>query len=141
MDEVIFIAQAVALIVASVLGVLCVAKKPMRNRWVAGVLYVWGAYTLLYIALSLNGRYEPSIIGLNGVKCYDWAPKGFVRDYKWSSAMMRTFSLYHMLDNQLWHKYGSLEEIGHRPVNEVKVEDIWKVYHAWDTGSSTDPCP
>jgi hypothetical protein len=33
--------------------------------------------------LSFRGRYEPASIGLNGVKDFDWAPSGFVHDYRW----------------------------------------------------------
>ncbi len=131
MDAAITLAQAVALTIAAVLGVLFIVKKSMRTKWVGGVLCVWVAYTLLYIVLSLNGRYEPFIIGLSGVKSYEWAPRGFVRDYKWRLSMRRTFAVYHMLDSQLWHRYGPLYSLGNRPVNEVQPEDIGEVYQAW----------
>ncbi len=91
---------------------------------------VVGAYILSYLALSLQGRYEPSAIGLNGVKWYRWAPRGFVTDFRWNSSMGAAFLPLHFLDTKLWHTSGRAHSERY-PVNEVSASEIARVYRAW----------
>ncbi len=65
--------------------------KKIVNTLGIVVLTLLVLYVGSYVALSVGGRYEPGAIGLNGVKSYAWAPYGFVRDYKWNSALMRIY--------------------------------------------------
>lgn len=45
-------------------------------------------YVLAYSVLSAFGRYEPDVVGLNGVKVYAWAPLGFYdRDRPWPRSL------------------------------------------------------
>ena len=87
-------------------------------------------YTGSYGLLSLGGRYEPAVIGLNGVKWYDWAPRGFVTDYNWNEGINRFYLPLWALDRRLWHSYEEADS-GKYPINEVPPEDIGKVYRAW----------
>ncbi len=87
------------------------------------VLYVGS-----YLHLSAAGRYEPQAIGLNGVKWYAWAPRGFVTNYRWNRIGIAYLPLY-VLDTKMWHPADKAHS-GQYPINEVKQEDIWKVYKA-----------
>ena len=92
---------------------------------------VWSltlVYISTYLLLSANGRFEPGIIGLNGVKAYDWAPKGFVHDFKWNRKFCLFYEPLWVLDINLWH---TNPREGHYPINEVAAKDIGKVYRAW----------
>jgi len=88
------------------------------------------------VARSSRGRYEPAVIGLGGVKWYDWAPQGFVTDFRWNNDLVR-FYYYPLwrLDRRFWHKPihgpGVNYPINY-PVNEVAPEDIGQVFQAWD---------
>jgi hypothetical protein len=46
------------------------------------------AYAGPYISRSRRGCYKPAIIGLSGVKSYDWAPAGFVDGYVWNRSSL-----------------------------------------------------
>ena len=92
-----------------------------------------GALTALvyvgsYIYASANGRFEPGIIGLNGVKCYEWAPKGFVHEFRWNRKLWCFHAPLCVLDMHLWH---TSPKDGPYPINEVAPKDIGKVYRAW----------
>jgi hypothetical protein len=88
-------------------------------------------YTCSYLWISVHGRYEPAIIGLNGVKWYEWAPDGFVDEFKWNRLMMRFFFPMHLLDTRLWHT-PVRSDSGAYPINEVAPENIGNVYSAWE---------
>ena len=78
----------------------------------------------------MAGRYEPAVIGLNGVKWYAWAPKYFVSDFNWNQTPETIFLPLYYLDIKFWHtEHRSYMDI--YPINEVPVEEIWKVYQAW----------
>lgn len=103
----------------------------MKKARISSIVLVLllGLYIGSYLALSVTGRYEPATIGLGGVKSYGWAPCGFVSKYRWKQSMILMFFPLYYLDCQFWHSsagaYG-----GKYPVNEVDMEDIWKVYDA-----------
>ena len=68
-----------------------------------------GFYGLIYLTLSMNGRYAPSIVGTFGVEQYQWAPSGFY-DYKhrtgglgWNKPMCYIFLPLWMFDNSYIH--------------------------------------
>ncbi len=87
------------------------------------------AYIFSYVGLSAGGCYEPAAIGLGGVKSYSWAPRGFIADYKWRHWPMFVYLPLWALDRHLWHT-DDKSRSGRYPVDEVKLEDIWKVYKA-----------
>jgi hypothetical protein len=88
------------------------------------------AYVGNYVARSLQGRYEPAVIGLGGVKWYDWAPKGFVTDLQWDADLMRFYYPLWVLDDRLWHRPVSSSGRTSYPINEP--EHIGEVYRAWE---------
>ena len=88
-------------------------------------------YFASYLILSLFGCFEPEAIGLNGVKSYAWAPKGFVHDFHWNRPLLIGYLPLWMADNHLWHKMDDAGS-GKYPIDEVSQEDIGKVYRAWD---------
>jgi hypothetical protein len=90
------------------------------------------AYVAGYLFLSLDGRYEPAAIGLNGVKQYQWAPCGFVQEFRWNRTAMIAFYPLFMLDRFFWHTPDEADT-GRYLVNEVPAEQIWKVYAAWES--------
>ena len=110
--------------------------KPRTKRIVKTfgivVLTLLVLYVGTYVALSLGGRYEPAGIGLNGVKFYAWAPRGFVTDYVWNHPLMCLYLPLYGLDIHLWHSTlaGWEAEYSKYPVNKVESEDTWKVYRA-----------
>jgi hypothetical protein len=73
------------------------------------------------------------MIGLNGVKYYAWAPKGFVSEYHWNSGMVALYYPLYLLDTALWHTSDKSYRSGY-PVNTP--EDIMDVYRAWDDQTS-----
>ena len=107
--------------------------KPRTKRIVKTlgivVLVLLALYVGSYLALSANGRYEPAAIGLNGVKSYGWAPYGFVKNYRWNSALIRTYLPLYAIDCNFWHTCDKACS-GRYPINEVDSKDIWKVYKA-----------
>jgi hypothetical protein len=86
-------------------------------------------YVGSYVALSANGCYEPEGIGLNGVKWYAWAPRGFVDHYVWRQSLRIAYFPLSYLDVRFWHTYDRART-GEYPIDEVRPEDIGKVYKA-----------
>lgn len=105
---------------------LTLIKKKRVKYTLAAVANV---YVCSYLVLSLMGRYEPEAIGTNGVKWYAWAPKGFVHEFRWNMPMYFAYYPLYVLDRKLWH---TRNRTGRYPVNEVPVEEIYRVYEAWD---------
>ena len=93
------------------------------------VLGIGLAYGGSYVSRSVRGRYEPGCIGLGGVKSYEWAPQGFVTDFRWNSDPARFYWPLYYLDRQFWHSPLSAGEKSSYPVNET--DDVAKVYKAW----------
>jgi len=108
--------------------------RSRRFYWAWGIsialLIVLGFYVGSYVRRSSRGGYEPAVIGLNGVKWYDWAPEGFVTDYRWNASMKRIYWPLWYLDRRIWHT-PDMADSGEYPVNEVAPKDIGKVYEAW----------
>jgi hypothetical protein len=75
-------------------------------------------YIGVYALLSLNGRYEPAVVGLDHVKWYGWAPQGFVQESQWNRSLMWIFLPLYYLDTHFWHK-GEHSDSGKYPINEV----------------------
>lgn len=82
-----------------------------------------------YVTISIHGRYEPCAIGLNGVKSYSWAPRGFVTDYKLHNRLWFFYCPLYGLDKHFWHTDQDAFS-GKYPINRVDQKDIWKVYEA-----------
>ena len=76
------------------------------------------AHTLVYLVLSLNGRYEPMGWGLSGVKDYQWAPVGFVKDFKWRMPMIWIFLPDWEVDRFFWHTEDRMYD-GKLPANRI----------------------
>ena len=91
-----------------------------------------------YIILSKRGCYEPAAIGLGGVKAYGWAPRGFVDGYIWNRWPMIVYLPLWSLDMRFWHTDKKVWS-GEYPVNEVKREEIWKVYKAHGFFDAKEP--
>jgi hypothetical protein len=106
-------------------------KKIVRLFGIA-VLMLLLLYVGSYAALSVGGRYEPAGIGLNGVKFYAWAPRGFVKDYVWNHPLQCVYFPLYVLDIDFWHPIVPRYEEEHSkyPINKVKSEDIGKVFRA-----------
>jgi len=103
-----------------------------RRTKTAGVLgsLLLTTYVAVYVVLSVSGRYEPAAIGLNGVKCYSWAPRGFHADLKWRQKPLIFFAPLYCADRWVWHTDDAADS-GAYPITEVAREDIWKYYEAW----------
>lgn len=78
-------------------------------------------YFASYFLLSIAGRYEPEIFGfgrdagLNHVKQYAWAPKGFpdftnIRKFSWQWLYVPLW----LLDYRVWHTADNAHDPGYR---------------------------
>lgn len=95
-------------------------------------------YCCSYTTFSLEGQFEPEVIGLNGVKFYSWAPKGFVDKFEWDNSRVTFYRGLWALDNLFWHKSGPGYDLpGNYPVDFVPQGDIGKLYRAWDPSSAS----
>ena len=83
-----------------------------------------------YLWRSTQGRYEPAAIGLNGVKWYHWAPRGFVTDFRWNQTLVQAYYPLFFIDTRFWHTSDDAYR-GRYPINQVATEDIGKVHQAW----------
>lgn len=102
-----------------------------RGKFVlcTGIALVFFAYLASYLILSLQGRYEPADIGLNGVKKYAWAPRGFVSEFNWDATRMQVYFPLYYCDCRFWHTSDDAFDKGY-PINKVEVKDIGLVYRA-----------
>jgi hypothetical protein len=75
-------------------------------------------YVGVYVVLSVTGRYEPIEWGLRGPKSYQWAPRGFVHEMRWNTAMIAAFLPCWELDRFFWHWEDRMFS-GKLPVNEI----------------------
>lgn len=64
------------------------------------------AYFESYVNLSLQGSYEPDVTGVNGVKIYSWAPKGFAHQFDWKVSRIFFYCGLWTFDNWNWHRSG-----------------------------------
>jgi len=95
-----------------------------NRRLLVGCAVVSVLYVGCYISMSVFGRFEPAVIGTNGVKWYGWAPAGFVHKYRWNKALLILFWPLHRLDERFWH-----HDLSKYPRNIPS--DIEDVYRAW----------
>lgn len=100
-----------------------------RTRFAAVLGSLFAIYIIAYLVLSSNGRFEPSGIGLNGVKSHTWAPCGFYAELKWRRGPMIFFSPLYLIDESFWHTHDAANS-GRYPITEVDPADIWKYYKA-----------
>ena len=64
-------------------------RRTQRSLLLMCVLPV--VYCGIYFILSVNGKYEPDIVGAGGVKSYVWAPAWFYdADHAWRSSVAAT---------------------------------------------------
>ena len=102
--------------------------KRHRKVWLA-VASVLVLHAGIYVVLSLNGRFEPATIGLSWVKWYDWAPAGFVTDYKPNKILFWIFLPEWCFDRRFWHR-GDDARSGkfpiHMPADVDEVRRAWK---------------
>jgi len=81
-------------------------KKYFLNGLIT-ILCVIVAYMLIYMFLSLGGRYEPSTVEYNGSVGYTWAPFGFYEKShggRWNIPLIYTFYPLWYLDIEWVHK-------------------------------------
>ncbi len=103
-------------------------------------------YVAVYVVLSFGGRYEPAVIGLNGVKCHMWAPHGFYAAFTWRQTPTIVFLPLYWTDTRLWHTSDGAYS-GQYPITDVDSDDIWEYYEAaglleqsnGDANSEPDP--
>ena len=101
-----------------------------KSRLVATLLASLAIYIGSYLALSVQGSFEPAVIGLGGVKRFMWAPRGFVTHFRWNSTMRAAYMPLYLLDTRLWHTSDDAYSDRY-PVNSVPASEIDKVYAAW----------
>ena len=90
-----------------------------------------------YAALSVKGRYEPAAIGLDHVSAYKWAPRSFVVGYRWKCWPIIIYAPLYLLDTLIWHTDAKVYSRLY-PVDEVKCEDVWKLYQAYGFFAAED---
>src|SRR5689334_16035070 len=110
-----------------------------ESRRIRVVLSFLAAFTLCYVgsyvALSAYGTYEPAVIGINYVQWYNWAPAGFVKDYRRREALFNLYSPLYCIDRECWHR-GGYGGRGKYPVHVPK--NIDEVVIAWRKARSGD---
>lgn len=74
-----------------------------RTRLLAVIGCLLLVYLASYLFLTLHGKYEPYVIRLHDNNSYAWAPRGFVRDYKWNRFHLAFYLPLYCLDVQFWH--------------------------------------
>jgi hypothetical protein len=106
--------------IGCVCSAVVIALVALQRCWKHTILAFLSAlciYAGVYIGLSLNGRYEPACWGPSGVKWYEWAPAGFVRDYEWNERLMLTFAPLYYLDSRFWHRFVGQSYSGRYAIN------------------------
>jgi len=77
-------------------------KKAKLSIIVPSALLVF--YIASYAIMSVNGRYEPSVVGPSGVKSWAWAPASFAPGGWWKPKRIYAFGPLYILDTRFWHK-------------------------------------
>lgn len=109
-----------------------IGNKGVRGKWILGraLRVSLLVYISSYLALSLQGRYEPELIGVGVVKQFGWAPRGFVTDFRWNYTLIAIYFPLYLLDTRLWHTTEAASSDRY-PVNDVTAAEIGRVYEAW----------
>lgn len=74
-------------------------------------------YVASYVILSLEGRFVPGAIGLNGVKRYVWRPRRFDEQTTAGRIAIWAFTPLFHLDHRYWHS-PDLAYDNHYPVDQ-----------------------
>ena len=85
-------------------------------------------YVTSYAILSAQGQYVPRVIGLNRVKQYVWAPRGFVSGpagIKWKRLLVYGFLPTFWIDQHFIH-ISDLANDGKHSINTTLEETIEK---------------
>ena len=61
------------------------------------------AYIGSYLAMSIQGRYEPAATGSYGVKWYAWVPRDFLPDFRGNASVRVAYMPLYWLDINFWH--------------------------------------
>jgi hypothetical protein len=62
-------------------------KLKTAKKTLGGLVVLLVVYILIYVVLSINGKYQPLFVGANGVKEHAWAPLGFYDpDHPWKGS-------------------------------------------------------
>jgi len=104
-------------------------SKPRRRKVLVAVAIALWAYLGSYLFLSFRGRYEPAVIGANGVKYYDWAPAGFVEGYRWRSGIRNFYLPLYSLDRAFWHQPNEAHWFKYPRHVPDSVDDVWRAWH------------
>jgi len=94
------------------------------------LLTVLLCYISSYLIVSINGIYEPSSVGLAGIKGYHWIPYGFTSDYKARRYLFYTYFPLYMLDIRFWHTAKGRWYKGQYPTR--KPDDDLSLYDKWN---------
>jgi hypothetical protein len=74
------------------------------KRWAIFAWILFALYVGSYLAISAGGCYEHKPLSSKSVEPFQWAPCGFVTEYRWNVATMRIYYFLWVLDRRLWHK-------------------------------------
>jgi len=91
---------------------------------VAGLCYI-GTYALL----SKFGRYEASSLKFDEVDWYQWAPAGFVHNYRRRDGLFYVFLPLYLADRAFWHTDDDAwrgRYARHDPENIGELERAWR---------------
>lgn len=80
-----------------------VRHQKMRKGIISGSVAVLCVYVLIYLGLTLGGRYEAASVGPSHVKSWGWAPYGFHDGTFWRPKMMYFFAPLYVADQWCWH--------------------------------------
>lgn len=99
-------------------------------RWVGfWIVVVGSSYVGLYVILSACGRYEASSLKFDQVDWYQWAPAGFVQDYRRRDVLFDVFLPLYLVDRCFWHTDNDAwlsRYPRHVPENLGDLERAWK---------------
>ena len=74
-----------------------------RRRLLIACTTLFVAYVASYLTMTIQGRFEARAWHVGYVDQYEWAPRGFVRDYQWNVNLMRLYGPLYALDVNFWH--------------------------------------
>jgi len=102
----------------------------ISRTWISRILiFLLNAYVGSYIILSVQGRFEPAAFGLNGVKAYIWAPRGFLSHFRWNQTLRAAYMPIYWLDTRFWHTMDDAYTDRY-PVNSNPASEFGRVHQA-----------
>src|SRR5947209_3461995 len=63
-------------------------------------------YVGSYVCLSAFGRFQPALVGANGVKWYTWCPAGLHSGYRQRWPLYYFYLPLYFADRNYWHRDG-----------------------------------